>query len=206
MPLLAATRGYFVEFNRSVPLDAPLSGIAFPLTATVHSDDETTIIENVATLGDMAQTARQITQASDVTLEPLALYHPAPASPRTFPRGLITPWLTATLIHAALTGVTSVTLADDVLQAIRASGNDSGVFLDWLNRCAGLEVRSLPLALPSNTHAAVVHPGAGRMAGILAANLSPGVVRISLQGAELKGLSLDSKELAVPAFGISFPG
>ena len=36
--LLAATRGYFVEFNRSIALDAPLSGIAFPLTATVQWD------------------------------------------------------------------------------------------------------------------------------------------------------------------------
>ena len=47
IPVLVATRGCFVEFNRGVAFDATVSGIAFPLTATVHSDDAETISDNV---------------------------------------------------------------------------------------------------------------------------------------------------------------
>jgi D-apionolactonase len=115
VPILAATRGYFVEFNRAVPLNVPISGIAFPLTATVHSDDVDTIADNVATIRDIADTARDLMQLPELAVAPFALYHPPSEPPRNFPPHLICPWLTATLIHAALARVTSVTLGEDVL-------------------------------------------------------------------------------------------
>ena len=62
LPLFAATRGYFVEFNRSAGLQpaGALSGLSLPLTATVHVDDPCTIAENVATILDMADAARHL--------------------------------------------------------------------------------------------------------------------------------------------------
>lgn len=100
-------------------LNGPVSGIAFPLTATVHSDDEETIRGNVATIQDIADTARQLTGRPEVMLAPLALYHPPSQTANRFPSVLVIPWLTATLKHAAAAGVTSITLGEDLLQALR---------------------------------------------------------------------------------------
>jgi hypothetical protein len=118
IPLFAATRGYFVEFNRTVPFAAPIAGIAFPLTATVHSDDTQTLMSNVATIGAMAQTGRNLTRASEIALMPLALYHPAASAPTKLSDTRIVQWLMATLRHAMAARVTSITLADDVASAL----------------------------------------------------------------------------------------
>jgi D-apionolactonase len=120
IPLRAATRGYFVEFNRVRPLMAPVSGIAFPLSATVHSDDAQTIMDNVATIRDIAETARQLAPGMELAIAPLALYHPQRAAPTTFPNQLLVPWLTATLTYAAASGITSITLGEDIVQSVQA--------------------------------------------------------------------------------------
>lgn len=127
--LLAATRGYFVEFNRAVPLDAPVAGIAFPLTATVHSDDEETIMGNVATIRDIADTARHLTSRPEVVLAPLALYYPRRATCKYFPGAILVPWLKATLRHAATAGVTSITLGEDVLDAVQSTAGPRALHL-----------------------------------------------------------------------------
>src|SRR6185437_7792164 len=56
--LVLGTRGYFVELNRGVSVDQTVSGHAFPLTATVHSDDSETIRGNASVIRDIANTAR----------------------------------------------------------------------------------------------------------------------------------------------------
>jgi hypothetical protein len=117
LPIFAATRGYFVEFNRAVPFTPPVDGIAFPLTATVHSDDPETVMSNVGTVRDMAETARRLTKTAAVALVPLALYHPQATKPVQVAEAFLLEWLTATRRHATAAGVTSITLADDLATA-----------------------------------------------------------------------------------------
>jgi hypothetical protein len=117
MPLFAATRGYFVEFNRSAPFSAPLAGMAFPLTSTVHSDDAETLMSNVSTVRDMAATARCLIENAEIALAPLALHYPPVAMPTSLSREIVSRWLSAILRHAAGAGVASITLADDLIAA-----------------------------------------------------------------------------------------
>ena len=120
LPVWAATKGYFVEFNRAVPFDLPVDGIAFPLTATVHSDDVATVNENVATIRDIADTAASLSGAAPLALVPLAVHYP-PSAARPLPQSLIASWLAATLEHARLAGVASITLGEDVIRALGPS-------------------------------------------------------------------------------------
>jgi hypothetical protein len=163
--ILAATHGYFVEYNRASPAHACFAnGIAFPHTATVHSDDPATITDNVSTIQDMAATACSLTQASTLILAPLALYYPAAQRPRTFSPSLVGPWLTATLIHAAAAGITAVTLGDDVIEV-----TESGL-LDSLLRSSGSRVTLLVDEERPKLHAALFH-GNDDQATLVAVNL-----------------------------------
>lgn len=176
--LFSATRGYFVEFNRAV--DAMLGvghGIAFPLCATVHGDDRLMIAENVATIGDMAETARRVTQAESLCVAPLALYYPTSAATAGFPCELIDAWLAATLLYAATGGVGTVTLGHDVVSGASVS------LLEGVIRCAGLSVSLLP-GQPSGVHAAVLRGASDRAARVLAINLYsvPSEVNLKLEG------------------------
>jgi hypothetical protein len=119
IPLFAATRGYFVEFNRSIPFRAPIAGIAFPLTATVHSDDAETVMSNVTTIRAMAETGRRLTQVSEIALAPLALRYPPGAALPNLSNDLVEQWLTATLRNARDAGVTSITLSGELERAYR---------------------------------------------------------------------------------------
>jgi hypothetical protein len=179
--IFSATRGYFVEFNRasSVTLGAA-DGMAFPLCATVHGDDSLTIAENVATIGNMADTARRLTQAENLCIAPLALYYPAPAASTGFPSELIDPWLMATLLHAAAGGVCSVTLAEDVVIGA------SVPLLDFALRCGGLSVRLLPRQ-PAGVHAAVLRGASDRQARVVGINLrgAPSKLHMESVGAAL---------------------
>jgi hypothetical protein len=194
VPILAATRGYFVEFNRAAPLNVPISGIAFPLTATVHSDDIDTIADNVATIRDIADTARDLMQLPKLAVAPLALYHPPSESPRNFPRHLVCPWLTATLIHAALAGVTSVTLCEEVIaQSMDLHGSDAGP-LSRLVASSGAEVFPVDSALPKGVHAALFRSAHWASARILAANLRERSVLATLFG----------RRIDLPGFGTTW--
>ena len=117
VPVWAATSGYFVEFNRAIPFDLPVDGIAFPLTATVHSDDAATVNQNVATIRDMADTARELARGRRLALAPLAVRFP-PSAGRSLAPPLVASWLVQTLKHATQAGVTGITLADDVIRAL----------------------------------------------------------------------------------------
>jgi D-apionolactonase len=163
--VIAATRGYFVEFNRaSSALDFVADGIAFPHTTTVHSDDPATITDNVSTIQDMAATARLLTRASTLILAPLALYYPAAQPPRSFSHSLAGPWLTATLIHAAAAGISAVTLGDDVIEATEPA------LLASLLRLSGSRVTLLIDEERPKLHVALFH-GDDAQAELVAANL-----------------------------------
>lgn len=172
VPVFAATRGYFVEFNRAVPSTIPVSGIAFPLTATVHSDDIETIADNAATIRDIANTARELMQLPGIAIAPLAFYYPRSEPPRVFPSQLVFSWLAASLIQAALAGVTSLTLADDVVtRSMGSNESDAKLSLAGIVACSGVEVLPLGTSLPKGVHAAIFKSAERGSDRILAANL-----------------------------------
>ena len=216
IPVLAATRGYFVEFNREVAFDAAVSGIAFPLTATVHSDDAETISDNVPTIRDMADTARNHLGFAEVAVAPLALYYPRKISQK-FPTELIAPWLAATLINTALARVASVTLAVDVLESIGANMPHAPTFISRLVECGGFEVVPLEGKLPSRLHAVVFTPVGSNRSCVLVANLNPQSATISLPKVELRARTvtnamtgasaeLNTEQVAIPGFGVTWIG
>jgi hypothetical protein len=177
VPLVAATRGYFVELNRGIKFDAPVAGVAFPLTATVHGDDPETITENVTAPVDIAETARHVTGLSEIVISPLALYHPRMENGARFPRALIRPWLAATLVHAAIAGMRSVTLGANLLWALESS-NDG--LLSGLLECAGWEAGSVNVPLPAGVHALKLVSKRSEPVRLLVANLSSGVFSLML--------------------------
>jgi hypothetical protein len=207
LPLFAATRGYFVEFNRSA--DAPagaLSGLAFPLTATVHADDPCTIAENVATILDIADTARHMAPNLSLAIAPLALYYP-PSSTSKFPREPVAPWLAATLMYAGGAGVTSITLADDLTSRAQTS------LLDRLLQCADYSVTSFLGDQPKGVHAGLLHRPGESAAEILAVNLNSEPADLQLKGfaecvrsfhnvSEDVAVITDGTQMKIPAFGV----
>jgi hypothetical protein len=200
VPVLAATRGYFVEFNRVAPLNMPISGIAFPLTATVHSDDVDTIAENAATIRDIADTARELTRLPELAVAPLALYHPPSEPARNFPPNVACPWLVASLIHAGLAGVTSLTLAEDILAQSMGSNGSEGVPLSELVACSGVEVLPVDSALPKGVHAAIFRSAEQATDRMLAANLRahPVLLAFSDMRVDLPGFGTKWIELGAP--------
>jgi hypothetical protein len=158
------------------------------LTATVHGDDPDTITENVTALVDIAETARHLTGTSEIVISPLALYYPRAANPTNFPKALVRPWLTATIVHAALAGVTSITLATDLLEALNAS--DDG-FLSGVLECSGREVAPVGAPLPAGVHALKFVAKGSEPARMLVANLGSGAV----------SLMLDEREVQIPCHG-----
>jgi hypothetical protein len=126
IPVFAAVRGYFVEFNRALDGTAakvmPKVGMAFPLTATVHSDDFETVMSNVATIVDMSATVRALSGKSDIALMPLALYYPTRTEPINRLSGdELLRWMQSMLSNVVSAGITSLTVADDILFAFEAS-------------------------------------------------------------------------------------
>jgi hypothetical protein len=118
VPILAATRGYFVEFNRGLPFPGDGTGVAFPLTATVHGNDRETILSNVAAIESMAATAHELTAGAPIALVPLALYHPFRSELSAIEPNLVLGWLSGTLHHAP--AICSITLSNDVLDVLTA--------------------------------------------------------------------------------------
>lgn len=186
VPVLAATRGYYVEYNRSAPLGTATQGIAFPLTATVHSDEVGTIIENVATIEDMASTARQLMRLAQLAVVPLALYYPCTPQPANFPPPLVLPWLAATTIHAALSGISSMTLAHDLIEVVLDFGTHQATFLTQLAECAGREVMPIDSSMPSGVHAMLLAARGNVPAQVLATNLTSDVQRIALASTAMR--------------------
>lgn len=209
IPLSAATRGYFVEINRGVLFDLPVSGIAFPLTATVHSDDPDTICGNVAAVEDMAQTGLRLTGTDHLSITPLALYYPPSRAAQPFPAPLVAPWLTATLIHAALGGIDTVTLANDILESI-VSGPHGNRFLACLLDLKDKEVARLSGELPRSLHAIKFICEAPYEPQVLVANLSSSAVEISLawlgKDLQIATDALSGIPLPVKGGGLVIPG
>jgi hypothetical protein len=177
VPVLIEPRGYFVEFNRGLPFDLPVDGIAFPLSPTVHSDDAQTIASNASVAQDMVRTARHLMPRGEVAISPLALYHP-PSLHMRFPSALIAPWLVGTLAQAASAGVASVTLADDVVNGLSMTA-EGQLLLQELIGLAGREVVSLDFSAAEHVHVLGVQHD---VVHVFIANLSDQVAEVTLSG------------------------
>jgi hypothetical protein len=175
--LLTTTAGYFVEFNRGIPVQTNADGVAFPVSATVHAADRWTIAENPSAIVDMVRTARQLSGCTQVSIAPLALHYPHAAVPETFPAELVAPWLVASIAAAAVVQVEAITLAADVLDAMAALGQGGAALLQQLVQSSG--ARLLPLAFVNapNLHVLAVQRGE-TSADVLLANLSDDPVTI----------------------------
>jgi hypothetical protein len=210
VPVLAATRGYYVEYNRSAPLGAVTQGIAFPLTSTVHTDEVGTIVDNVATVADMANTARQLMRLAEVAIVPLALYYPGTPPQANFPPPLVLPWLTATTIHASLSGITSVTLAHDLIEVVLDVGSHHAAFLTQLAECAGREVLPLDPSTPSGVHAMLLGARGNVPVQVLATNLTSDVQKIALASSSMRACkcvdAATGAELPFDGAHIELPG
>src|SRR3569833_960032 len=190
--VLAATHGYFVEFNRGTPLSYHLSGIAFPLTATVHSDDADTIVDNVATIRDIADSARKLLPNPSIALAPLALYHPKPQPPREFPAHLAKPRLVASIIEAALASGTSITLDDDAVRELfKCPVPSQELSLSDLVECSDMQVIPVDSELSTGVHAVLIDAAPGGPKRLLAANLST----------SLQELTISTSKIELPAYG-----
>jgi hypothetical protein len=210
IPCLVATPGYFVEFNRETTVETAASGIAFPLTATVHANDAETIADNVSTIRDIAATARSRTGLGDIAIVPLALYHPRTTNPQHFPTELVLPWLAATLIHAALARVGSVTLSEELLEGIASIGPHAALFVTGLVECAGYEVTPLRGQLPAYAHGAVFRSVSSTQMRVLAVNLSHKPTVIPLPDRALREwsvrTSLSGKTMEINSEQVDLPG
>jgi hypothetical protein len=208
VPILAATRGHFVELNRGTLSRVPAEGVAFPLSHTVHGEDAITIAENVGMLVDMAATLRQQGHLDEIAVCPLGLFHPSNTDDLDrFPRRLIAPWLVATLIDAALARVSSVILGDSVVHALsNRSPPQFPPSLQQLLGFEGWEVWAPASHLPCGLHAVVLQGLARRKHYLLAANLmdEPKVLGpIQIQNAGGKP-STSASSVAVPAHACEF--
>jgi hypothetical protein len=172
VPVLAGTHGYFAELNRPNVQSTSTDGVAFPLAHTVHACDVATIAENISSIADMADTARRRWHSSQIAVAPLALFYPL-GDANDFPTQLLAPWLTATLIHAALAQVETVTLSTDVLVAMCSAGSGAtAAVLGPLFEFRGWRVRSVTRVLARDLHAIVLENPVQRSRYVLAANLS----------------------------------
>jgi hypothetical protein len=77
------------------------------------------------------------------------------------------------LIHATFAGVTSLTLADDVVAQSVDSNESDTVPLAGLVACSGVEVLPVGSALPRGVHAAIFRSAEWGSDRILVANLRP---------------------------------
>ena len=187
VPVLSATQGYFVEFNRAERFPAPISGIAFPLTATVHADDADTVVDNVVTIRDMADTARGLLRDPQIALAPLALYHPRPHVPRKFPAHLAKPWLVASIIEAALSGVTSITLDDDAVKEMSLyPAGEIEMSLSSLIECSGMQAMAIDSSLPVGVHAVMLISAEDGAKRLLASNLSSCSQLLAISGSRIE--------------------
>jgi hypothetical protein len=141
---------------------------------------------------------------------PLALYYPCTPPRANFPPPLVLPWLAATTIHAALSGITSITLAHELIEVVLDVGRNHAAFLTQLAECAGREVMPLDPSMPSGVHAMMLGARGNVPVQVLAANLTSEVQRVSFGSSAMHvGKCIDAATAAeLPCEGahIDLPG
>jgi hypothetical protein len=142
VPILAATRGYFVELNRGETVNQPCDGIAFPLSPSVHSDSLNTLLENGAVAAGMVASARLLTGRERVAIVPLAWKYPTDDGKGGPSPEHLALWVAATLIEASAVGVSYVALAAELVRRLIASSQIAAWLRELIGR-GGVPVRVL---------------------------------------------------------------
>lgn len=141
VPVLTATTGYFVEYNRGRSPAAGADGLAWPLAPTVHSADLDTVFENVTPFGAPARFARSLDVKAHHAIAPLAWTYPA-RTPIDASADDVLLWLTVVLIDAAAAGIESITLSAELADHLTGSETTRGMLAD-LVALGGRPVRPL---------------------------------------------------------------
>jgi hypothetical protein len=125
-PVFGGTNILFTVLNRHKPELRGLDGVAWPLNATVHADDDTSVVETAATHGDTVRSARAFSDDLPLAVTPVTFnqrFNPVATGPEPEPApGDLPPqvdrrqpsllgagWTLATAKHLAEAGATSVT-------------------------------------------------------------------------------------------------
>jgi D-apionolactonase len=109
----------FAELNRARPPAAELDRVSFSLNPQVHAFDDATLLENLASLSSLADTARAFVGSCPLALSPVTLRprsrgpHAAPPDPRlASPFGAV--WTAGLLAAATEAGFAGLTLFEPV--------------------------------------------------------------------------------------------
>lgn len=126
LPIVGGTNIFFADLNRHRPDLEGIDGIAWPITATVHASDDTSVIETATIHGETVRAARAFCGDKTLHVTPVtfnARFNPHATAPAPEPsRGELPPqvdarqpsllaaaWTVASLHTLAESGVASVT-------------------------------------------------------------------------------------------------
>jgi D-apionolactonase len=152
--LAGGTDGYFVELNRRRPSADGLDRVSFALCPQAHATDDATVLENLASLASMGESARALygdertLGLSRVTLRPRD--DPEPDSRQSSFLGAA--WTAGLIASAAAAGFSSLTLYETV--GLGGVMDRESVFpvYDVLAEVAGASPGSLAAARSSRPH------------------------------------------------------
>lgn len=114
--LAGGTDGYFVELNRRRPSADGLDRVSFALCPQAHATDDATVVENLASLPSMGESARALYGERPLGLSPVTLRSrddPDPADPRQS-SAFGAAWTAGLIGSAAAGGFSSLTLYEMV--------------------------------------------------------------------------------------------
>jgi D-apionolactonase len=145
------TDGSFVELNRRRPSADGLDRVSFALTPQAHATDDATVVENLASLASMGESARALYGEKPLGLSPVTLRprdDPDPADPRQS-SVLGAAWTAGLIGGAAASGFSSLTLYQTVGRRGVMDGDDVFPIYDVLAEVAGASPGSVAAARSS---------------------------------------------------------
>ena len=126
VPFVGGTNVLFTDLNRFRPELDPLDGVAYPLNATVHADDDTSVVETAAMHSETVRSARAFCGELPIVVTPITFnqrFNPVATGPepepgpgqlpaqvdRRQPSLLGAGWTVASVKHLADAGAASAT-------------------------------------------------------------------------------------------------